>query len=46
MSPTFLAQLNSTGASAPGWFVVLEFANETLYLFSGLGTITPPGPAL
>jgi hypothetical protein len=45
MSPTFLAQLASTGAASPGWFVVLEFANETLYLFSGVGTITPAGPA-
>jgi hypothetical protein len=45
LSPTFLAQLASTGASAPVFFVVLEFANETLYLFSGVGTITPAGPA-
>jgi hypothetical protein len=45
LSPTFLAQLGSTGASSPVFFVVLEFANETLYLFGGIGSITPPGPA-
>jgi len=45
LSPTYLAQLGSTGASSPAFFVVLEFENETLYLFSGIGTITPTGPA-
>jgi hypothetical protein len=45
LSPTFLAQLDSTGASAPVLFVVLEFENTTLYLFGGVGTITPAGPA-
>jgi|HubBroStandDraft_6_1064221.scaffolds.fasta_scaffold00599_12 hypothetical protein len=45
LSPTFLAQLKSSGACSPAIFAVLAFANETLYLWSGIGSITPPGPA-
>jgi hypothetical protein len=45
LSPTVLAQLASTGASSPVLFVVLEFENTTLYLFGGVGSITPAGPA-
>lgn len=45
LSPTFLAQLGSSGSSSPALFVVLAFANETLYLWSGLGPLTPAGPA-
>ncbi len=45
LSPAVIAQLAWTGASSPVFFVVLEFANETLYLWNGVGTITPAGPA-
>jgi hypothetical protein len=45
LSPTFLAQLASSGASAPVFFVILKFADNTLYLFGGIGTLTPAGPA-
>src|SRR5271155_1103948 len=45
LSPTFLAQLASSGASAPVLFLVLTFANETLYLFGGVNSLTPSGPA-
>jgi hypothetical protein len=45
LSPTFLAQLPSTGASSPAFFVVLNFLNETLYVWGGIGSITPTGPA-
>jgi hypothetical protein len=31
--------------SAPVLFVVLNFANTTLYIFGGVGSITPAGPA-
>lgn len=44
-SPAYLAQLASSGVSQPVVFVVMAFANETLYLFSGIGKITPAGPA-
>lgn len=43
LSPTFLAQLTAQQCS-PALFVVLAFANETLYLWSGLGPLTPAGP--
>ena len=45
LSPTYIAQLTSTGASVPACLVVTEFENETLYLFTGTGQITPAGPA-
>src|SRR5580704_17972406 len=45
LSPTFLSQLASSGACAPVLFVVLAFADQTLYLFGGVGTLTPAGPA-
>jgi hypothetical protein len=45
LSPNFIAQLGSTGMSAPIRFVVITFANLTLYLSDGIGTITPAGPA-
>jgi hypothetical protein len=45
LSPAFLAQLGSTGMSAPVLFVVLAFADQTLYLFGGVGSLTPAGPA-
>lgn len=45
LSPTFLAQLGSSGSSRPVLFLVLAFANETLYLWNGLQPITPAGPA-
>jgi hypothetical protein len=44
LSPTFLAQLASSGASAPVVFAVLTFANETLYLFGGVGSLVTAGP--
>jgi hypothetical protein len=44
LSPTFLAQLASSGQCSPVLFAVLAFANETLYLWGGVGSITPPGP--
>jgi hypothetical protein len=43
-----LAQLASSGTlavSRPLLFVVLAFANETLYLFNGIQSMTPAGPA-
>jgi hypothetical protein len=43
-SPTFLAQLSS-GQVMPVYLVELAFADNTYYLFSGQGTITPTGPA-
>jgi hypothetical protein len=43
ISPTFLAQLSASQCS-PALFAVLAFANETLYLWSGLGPLTPAGP--
>jgi hypothetical protein len=45
LSPAFIDQLDSSGAASPVLFVELAFANETLYLFNGVGTITPAGPA-
>jgi hypothetical protein len=45
LSPAFIAQLASTGASMPVVFVELAFADQTLYLFGGVGSITPAGPA-
>lgn len=45
LSPTFLTQLASSGACSPVLFVVLAFADKTLYLFGGVGTLTPAGPA-
>jgi hypothetical protein len=45
LSPTFLAQLGSTGACRPVLFVELAFADNTLYLFGGVGKFTPAGPA-
>jgi hypothetical protein len=45
LSPTFLAQLASSGACAPILFAELAFANETLYLYGGVGSLTFAGPA-
>jgi hypothetical protein len=44
LSPTIIASLTS-GSLTIARFVQIVFANETLYLWSGLGTITPQGPA-
>jgi hypothetical protein len=35
----------AASAVSPAFFVEIAFANETLYMWSGVGTITPPGPA-
>jgi sugar lactone lactonase YvrE len=43
LSPTFLAQLGSTGSSQPVLFVVLAFADQTLYLFNGIGSFVAAG---
>jgi len=45
LSPTFLAQLASSGACAPVLFCVLAFNDHTLYLWGGVGSLTPAGPA-
>ncbi len=44
LSSTAAAQI-AAGVCAPVLFVVAEFANETFYLFGGVGSITPTGPA-
>jgi hypothetical protein len=44
LSPTFINQLASKGSCSPILFAVLAFANETLYLFGGVGSMTPAGP--
>jgi hypothetical protein len=44
LSPTFLAQLASSGTCAPILFVELAFADQTLYLYGGVGTLTFAGP--
>lgn len=46
LSSTFLAQLASSGECSPALFVVLQFASETVYIFSGVGTATFAGPPL
>jgi len=44
LSPTFLAQLKA-GAVMPAFFVELAFADQTLYLFSGVGRFVASGTA-
>lgn len=43
LSPTALTQI-SAGLCAPCLFVVVEFANQTFYLYGGVGSFTPVGP--
>ena len=44
LSPSALEQ-TLAGQLAPAYFLCIEFLTETVYLWSGLGTITPAGPA-
>lgn len=44
LSSAFIAQLTKPGVQ-PVFFVSIAFANETLYMWSGFGPITPAGPA-
>jgi hypothetical protein len=44
LSSAVLAAIAASAVS-PAMFVSIAFANETLYMFTGIGTITPPGPA-
>jgi hypothetical protein len=43
LSPTFLAQLAGQQVM-PVYFVELAFADNTYYIFSGQGSLTPAGP--
>jgi hypothetical protein len=43
LSPTFLAQLASSGQCAPVLFVQLVFADNTYYVFGGIGSMTFSG---
>jgi len=44
LSPTFLAQLTSKQV-IPVYFLALAFADNTYYIYSGQGPLTPSGPA-
>lgn len=44
MSPE-VAQAVQSAQLAPCLFLEIEFESETVYLWSGLGNLTPPGPA-